>query len=420
MVRRNAATTTVPHPNLDGETVTCDLYPWQTGWTLEHTKKGISKQWCIDAAFEEFLDKAYNSVENPCRVFFHATPGSDITPGSVGLKMGFAKHCAMKMLMVAIVETKLSDEELLAIAPHIQCLLPVRCTYTVTGDEKNERFEGIRAKFLESSRARPDPIQISECFLDQARSQGLAVHTHGVWRFSDLNDLESYIQEFNSGTQVETKQLSLTEITVLRLYPTLDPDTQKLIDYHWSQYDTRRSGLPFGSLCVGQLTQGLKARNVADKLWAGILGLGDDAKNPALGGESNRKKHHYVARRIGIFLNRILDAQRLRKKVNISSMAKSFRDDKTDEEAWACAVIFHKFFPEWQTLLDAKRVEELETKYRRGYLDSELIEKYRVQSPEVKATSFRFLVALGLKDAGDVPAAVISSAQQASQHQEIP
>ena len=54
--------------------------------------------------------------------------------------------------------------------------------------------------------------------------------------------------------------------------------------------------------------------------------------------------------------------------------------------------------PAWSTMLTKPAVESLCEKFKRGYLDAELIEKYRVLSPKLTAESFRFLQEFGWKD----------------------
>ncbi len=52
-------------------------------------------------------------------------------------------------------------------------------------------------------------------------------------------------------------------------------------------------------------------------------------------------------------------------------------------------------------MLDEKRVVQLWDKFVTGVLDTELLEKTKIQNPHLEAKHFRFLTVLGVKDAGE-------------------
>lgn len=98
-----------------------------------------------------------------------------------------------------------------------------------------------------------------------------------------------------------------------------------------------------------------------------------------------------------MFLHNIADAQRLNKKVNLHTGANAMIDGKDEETSFAMACIFAHFYDGWKQLLTAQQLDVLESKFLRGYLNTEKFEKYRVQHPELCAGGFRFLGEFGVE-----------------------
>ena len=98
---------------------------------------------------------------------------------------------------------------------------------------------------------------------------------------------------------------------------------------------------------------------------------------------SAEKRQFCVQRRIGIFLKNVKDAQRLRKKVNIKTMAGSFRDKMTHEVAYEIAALFCHFASEFQRVLSAAKWEECLQRFFRGQFDAELSEKVAHKDPNL-------------------------------------
>ena len=172
----------------------------------------------------------------------------------------------------------------------------------------------------------------------------------------------------------------------MKLYPTLDAETSKLIDYHWQNFKVKQSALPFTVLSSEVFASGTKPKKgMESDIWTAILSA------------DNRKRHWYVMRKIHYFLFRLADAKRLRKKANLATMANQFRASEDVVMAWSMACVFSHYLPAWQTTMGEASVNALIEKYGRGYLDAELQEKVRAMNPNLTAKSFRFLADVGVK-----------------------
>ncbi|CAJ1436032.1 unnamed protein product [Effrenium voratum] len=380
---RRAAETTVPAVPSPNETVELFLNPWHLSFDPALSLKGKSKMVHVLRCVRDFLEKPYNSIENPIHVTFPKSihvEGGALQDFMVGHGIGFAKSLAMKILLLGVNHLELSDDELKALSPQVKALYGFRCTYKTAGQERQDRFACLQDKFAESARPRPDCIQVSNLLLVQARADGMD------W----AEAAPKLVAEFNSSSENEVKQLTDMEISIVKTLPLLDADTFQAIDYHWQTNLIRNSALPYKVLAADAFFNGLKPKTNQDsELWRNILAV------------DNRKRHWYVKRKVQYFLFKVADAKRLKKKVNLSLGASSFRDQKDGETAWTIAAIFSHFLGEWQHLLTDKAVARLQERFCRGYLDTELAEKHRMMNPKLTAVQFRFLADVGFQGALD-------------------
>ncbi|CAJ1371105.1 unnamed protein product [Effrenium voratum] len=346
---RRAAETTVPAVPSPNKTVELFLNPW-------HLSFDPAQMVHVLRCVRDFLEKPYNSIENPIHVTFPKSihvEGGPLQDFMVGHGIGFAKSLAMKILLLGVNHLELSDDELKALSPQVKALYGFRCTYKTAGQERQDRFACLQDKFAESARPRPDCIQVSNLLLVQARADGM--------------DWAEAAPKLQLRERVKT-------------LPLLDADTFQAIDYHWQTNLIRNSALPYKVLAADAFFNGLKPKTNQDsELWRNILAV------------DNRKRHWYVKRKVQYFLFKVADAKRLKKKVHLSLGASSFRDQKDGETAWAIAAIFSHFLGEWQHLLTDKAVARLQERLCRGYLDTELTEKHRMMNPKLTAVQFRFL-----------------------------
>ena len=374
---QRAAATTVPADCGDGNTGEVILQPWHLPFSPECSVKGRSKMIFVLRLYKEFCERPFDSISNPIQVsFMGLMPGGVLPDFSLKVTVGYTKCLALMLLLYSAINSNLSDEEIILVTPWLRALYGIRCTFRDHQTMKECRFSALAEKMSEASRPRPDCIQIARAFHATLADSGTS------WE----EGCKTIMAEFNERSGLETKRLSELEMNIIALFCTLDPETQSLIEYHWSNYSAKNSGLPYRTLGTELLRGGLKPR-VASPLWTEIL-------TP-----DNNKRHFYVARRVRYFLHRIADAQRLKKRVNLHTGANALRDPKDEECAYAMSCLFSHFLNGWRQVLTADQVDTLEAKFLRGYLDTELNEKYRVQAPDLCAGDFRFLQDFGVQGA---------------------
>ncbi|CAE7443228.1 unnamed protein product [Symbiodinium sp. CCMP2592] len=319
------------------------LMPWHLSFRPEHSQKGKSKMLNVIRCAADFLEKPYDSLTNPIQLWLPPglpAAGEPLPDFALGHSIGFTKSLAIKAILFAVHKMKdLSDEDVKHILPQLQ------------------------DKFAEAARPRPDPIQVSTLLMAQAKEEGLA--------WTECASL--MIDEFNGGSSNEAKKLSELETSIVVIYPSLDLDTQQLIDYHWQLYAPKQSAIPYKA--------------------------------------DNRKRHWFVRRKVQYFLFKLQDAKRLKKKINLATGAANYRDPKEADAAWGMSALFAHFHSEFERVLTSMQLQQLETKFARGYLDIELFEKFRVMNPQLKVENFRFLADVGAKVACKVPDSQISESE---------
>ena len=305
--QRRPATVQVPAAPAADESIEVILNPWNLSFDPALSLKGKSKMVNILKCTLDFLEKPYNSADNPIHITFPSAcneVGGAIGDFAVGHSIGFAKSLAQKLLLLSIVKLELCDEELRAIQAHAKACFHFRCTFKSAGSTRADRFQCLRDKFGEASRPRPDPIQVCGTLLAQCCEDGLA------WSSA----AGGLIKEFNEGTSNEDRKLSDLEAAIVRVWPTLDEDTQATIDYHWQNYKASKSALPYSVLSAESFLSGAKPKKgMESEVWKAILAA------------DNRKRHWYVKRKVGFFAFKVADAKRLKKKLNLQTGAANLR-----------------------------------------------------------------------------------------------
>ena len=104
---------------------------------------------------------------------------------------------------------------------------------------------------MAANATRPDPIQISYVFQQQAKQAGLDYKLA-------IDDIIAAFQ--GQSSTLEHKKLSPNEEAIVRLWPTLDPITQAMIELHWHTYPNQKSALPLHDLAHPVLVHGSKPR----------------------------------------------------------------------------------------------------------------------------------------------------------------
>ena len=107
------------------------------------------------------------------------------------------------------------------------------------------------------------------------------------------------------------------------------------------------------------------------------------------------KRQVAVQRRIGIFVKNIKDAMRL-KKFSLRCQAARFRDTHNEEQSYEIAALFSHFTQDFQRLLSPAVWEDTQSRFFRGTLDAEFLEKVSIKDPTITVLSFRFLQQHGI------------------------
>eukprot|EP00435_Cladocopium_sp_Y103_P028336 s249_g7.t1 len=117
---------------------------------------------------------------------------------------------------------------------------------------------------------------------------------------------------------------------------------------------------------------GVKPRLESD-LWKAILATDND------------KRHMWITRKVRYFVHRLAEAKRLRKKINLTSGAYGFRDPREYSDTWQMCAVYVHFRLKFQKMLTEEQMEACDLKFARGYLDVEMMEKIKIQSPGLSA-----------------------------------
>ena len=179
--RRRASALVVPEiPDL-GETVMTSLNMWDLGINPAiHALKGNSKNVYILTRVTDFLEKPYDSIDNPIKVLFGqgCRPGHAIPICGVCHREGLAKSLGAKLLAIAAVDLGLSDDEIRLIEANLMALFPLQCAFKTNGNAKLDRFDAVKMKMMEADRPRPDPIQMSFMFEAQCIEDKVIYSNH--------------------------------------------------------------------------------------------------------------------------------------------------------------------------------------------------------------------------------------------------
>ena len=345
--------------------------PWQIGCSAGHSIKGKSKLVNTLDIVDQFLQKAYNSKNEPLQVLF--APGARVGEGvddwSLVLSIGMGKASAARMILEAVCQMNLEGEALQEIAPQVKALLRMRCTYDPAPTEEEQINRSLSGKIVVTERPRPDPLMVASAWEQVVKKQGL--HFPSV--------IDEKIKTFNGGKK-EGYGLMEHEIAFVKAYPHQNSDFGLVLDQHWQNFKVNESAITAKRLALSDLSPDTKIKR-CEKVC--VLFNKIFTWTP----ESNLL---WLKREIGVFLRAIKDAQRVGKKVNLRTNAKSFRlKDNLLSHDEIC--VFLWFMPEFQKHTTAEQFEDLMNRLCKGFLDRELHEKAKVMDEHVTVHDFRFL-----------------------------
>lgn len=370
----------VPEAPLQGNTLELCLAPWKLGFTKAHAIKGKSRSSQITDCITNFLERPYSSATDPLDVLMPRgiAVGAPIPDFSVRHSIGFAKSLTCRLLLFSVVDMRWSDHDIRLFLPELQALFAVKAVYAPGMNSRDQLQKSIGGKFMVAERTRPDIVQITHSLRERALDEGLD------W----TQALPKLIGEFQDDTMAAGRKFSDLEISALNVVPVLTEETLEKLDYHWQLYPMEKSGMPLGYVAHESLREGTKipASRVLDPepaaLWTSIL-------KPSL-----QKREATVFRRIGKFVHAIKEAARLKRKVNLRFNADAMRCKFSHEDAYEVSALFTHWSPSWQAMLTPDAWSKAVIKFKRGGLDTELVEKCNSKVLHT-AKDFRFLQALG-------------------------
>ena len=166
----------------------------------------------------------------------------------------------------------------------------------------------------------------------------------------------------------------------MKLYPHQAPEFVTLLEYHWQNFKVAESAVPLKVWTNSDLSPDLKqVRSNGKSLWSQILKW------------TPGKNYYWLLRCIGIFLKNVKESQLAGKKVNLKNQASKYRANFKDPLARDQACVFGHFLPEWKSHVTNNQLDDLVTRFSKGYLNKELEEKLKLMDADLKATDFRFI-----------------------------
>ena len=98
---------------------------------------------------------------------------------------------------------------------------------------------------------------------------------------------------------------------------------------------------------------------------------------------SERKTEANIARRIGVFMFKIKEALRTKRSKNLNLMffADNYRCKLPDELASEVVALFTHWAPTWQSMMTNENWAKCILKFKRGGLDSQLVEMHQQGCP---------------------------------------
>jgi hypothetical protein len=224
---------------------------WQTGFLVGDSLKGKSRSARILTCCEDFLAAPYDSMRNPLQLFPREM--GVIGPFSLRHENSFAKSLCCKLIPLAVLSLKLTDDELLSVMSQLQALFVVRALYTHEPDIGTRIRKCIGGKIQESERPRPDPLQCWMAWSERARSEGVA-YEHVI---------DHYLAEYQGGA-TSSQSLSDLEMSVIRIISQQSEIMQKKLEYHWQNFNPiQQSALPLQALATDAWLKGTKPKDAS-------------------------------------------------------------------------------------------------------------------------------------------------------------
>jgi hypothetical protein len=333
----------------------------------------------INAVVADFLHGPYRSVEEPLDVLFSCSGGSGvIEPFSVGISVGSAKTmAALTILHVVTFNNAFSTVEIQSIAPELSALCVVRATTDPCTDVFSQIKKTISKKIRVSERARPNPVQLEFAF----ERVLVDMQNRGDKRKSSTI-LAAIIKEYNASQPAKGKLNPDERAAVLMLHDQ-DQTFKSTLKAHWRNFPVNLSAVPVSYLAFPWLSVGYEpALKKASNPLHYQIQCGSPQKNTV-----------WLRVCIGRFHHRLKELASTGKTIDLRGSAQQLRSGSEIDSFYHCVGMFMHFDKAIRSSSGVQAFVELESKFFRGALERELMEKVKTKDPALALEDFRFVQA---------------------------
>jgi hypothetical protein len=223
----------------------------------------------------DFLQKPYNSVEDPLDLWYHQlAPGSLVEPMTVGYSVGLGKAMACLMIMDAGVTLfkagELGDADFAVFGQELIALMAMKAMTAPEADIETQVNTSLAKKFRVSGRPRPHIIQLYTAFqrtLMSKRAKGDKRPLSTV--------MGQIIKTYNSSQMVAKQRVSSDERDALLNLISQTPQFLAMISKHWQSFEVEVSAVPVSLLKKEFLSDGYEPpvkRTTSPKFYAALSG----------------------------------------------------------------------------------------------------------------------------------------------------
>ena len=327
-----------------------------------------------------FLDKPYNSIEDPLDLWFHNLPaGSEIPAFSIGYSVGMAKSLAAISILHAVQQLEangaFSEEEFVMIGDEIQALLSMKAMTEPGATIEEQVLKSISKKFRVTDRPRPHVIQLHIAFdkvVQYKRSTGD--------KRPDSFLLALAIKEFNQKQSPKNRVTTEEREAILNLRAQT-VEFRNLLADHWQSFPVCHSAVPVSLLAKpwhSDTYEPVVKKSTHPRMYEALTG-------------SKEKREMWLKRVIGKYMKNLRDMRTSGKTINIRSVGQLLRKEPDDEMVRHCACLFTAWLPQFRSSVSPASLDELIERFVRSSLDRELTEKVKSADESLTISDWRFI-----------------------------
>ena len=270
--------------------------------------------------------------------------------------------------------TDMTDEMLTAVGNHIMAIMNVKATYVPEATIEGQVSKSISKKLKFVDRPRPSAVQLHTAFtrvvtFKQGMGDKRPTSTILAQAMSDYNK-----------KQTSKGRISVDERDAVLMLGEQLPAFLDALDSHWLNFPSKCSGVPTSFLSRPCLTT----------TYEPPIKKKENPKHYEMARNTAEKNLEWLHRAIGKYMKEYKDAKE-KGPVSIESMGPLFRQGNTDEVLYHAIGIFCTYRDEYKKNVSESAWTELQSKFYRGGLDRELIEKAKSKDESLDVMDFRFI-----------------------------